>query len=233
MKNYYKSLNLIIAVLFSGTLAVSCLDTDDQPNQNQSPKGSVALGNFSPGTSNLKFYSDGEPIFNNSVNYGQYHNTLWNGDVGIRQITVNSGSTVLDTLNLTIGMDRFYSVFAVNTANQTELVSYEENFIVPGPGKAAIHFYQLSSDAPNLKVAIAGETANLGTYLFKQSSNYMEINEVLNKRMFLIDNSTSDTLLSKFVTFNNGKNYSVVAKGLINTTDDTQKLDIQIIPYNL
>lgn len=232
MKIKYNSLRFFCTIILAGTLAVSCLDTDDSGNVQTDPSGSVAFGNFSPGTSGLKFYADGEQIYSNSLNYGQYYNVLWNGDVGIRTITVQSGTNVLDTLNLTVGLDRVYSVFAVNTPGQTELVSFEENFITPDAGKAAIHFYQLSSDAPNLKVAIAGEPSNLGTYLFKQASEYMEINEVLNKRMYLIDNSTNDTLVRKFVTFSNGKSYSVVAKGLVNTTDDTQKLDIQVIPFN-
>src|SRR5690606_23939038 len=110
--------------------------------------------------------------------------------------------------------DRFYSVFAVNTPGNTELIGFEEQFIVPNTGKAAIRFFQLSPDAPTLKVSISGETANLGTYEFKQASGYMEINEVLNKKMYLIDYNTNDTIFSKNMNFTNGRLYSVVAKGL-------------------
>lgn len=222
---------LLGLMMVAGTMITSCLDTDDSVEP-ITPFGSVAMSNFSPGADGLKFYSNGEAMHDGTLNYGSF-NGFWRGDVGIHSITVNSGSTVLDTLNVTIGLNRFYSIFAVNTPGNTELISFEENFIIPDAGKAAIHFYQLSPDAPSLKVAIAGETSNLGTYLFKQASSFMEINEAINKRMYLIDHATSDTLLSKLVTFSNGKSYSVVSKGLVNTTNENEGLDIQIIPFNL
>jgi hypothetical protein len=230
MKLELKGLGILSLLLATSTIFTSCLSTDDETPDYQ-PAGSVAFNNFSPGNDGLKFYSNGEAVHNGSLNYGQNFG-FWRGEVGIHALTVNSGSTVLDTLNLTISPDRFYSVFAVNTPGNTELIGFEEQFIVPNTGKAAIRFFQLSPDAPTLKVSISGETANLGTYEFKQASGYMEINEVLNKKMYLIDYNTNDTIFSKNMNFTNGRLYSVVAKGLVNSTSDLHNLDIQVTPFS-
>jgi hypothetical protein len=229
MKIEFKRFGLMALMLASTTFMTSCLNTEDDSTP-YTPAGGVTFNNFSPGNDGLKFLSGGETTHNGTLDYGQ-NIGFWTANAGIHTFTVNSGSTPLDTLNVTIAPDRYYSLFAVNTPENTELISVEEQFIIPETGKAAIRFFNLSPDAPSLKVSLANEPTDLGTYFFKQSSNYMQVNEAFNKRMYLIDHANNDTIFSKQVNFSNGKLYQVVAKGLVNTTDDTKKINIQVTAF--
>src|SRR5690606_8792563 len=99
--------------------------------------------------------------------------------------------------------DRRYSIFDVNEFENLELLAYEDVLVAPATGKASLRFIQLSPDAPNLTVAIEGIETSVGTFSYKQASPFSQINELINKDMYLIDPETQDTLLTKEISLKN------------------------------
>lgn len=230
MKIDLKKLGIIGGLLISGLFATSCLD-DDSSSEPFSG-GWVAFVNASPDASSLKFYSNGNVINSSGIPYGQYFGYL-SAPTGVHNLTVRSGNnTDRDTVTINVGINKYYSVFAVNLLDNIELLAFEDNFLNLGAGKSGVRFSQFSPDAPLLRVEFEGEADPIGVFGFKQSTTMKEINAATDKKMFLIDEETSDTLLTKTYTFKEGFSYAVFSKGLVNSTSSNQNLDIQVIPFN-
>lgn len=230
MKLDLKKLGVFAAVLL-GTISLnSCLNNDDElPNVPDA--GYVAFFNASPDSNGIVFYSNDRVINQSPVNYSQFFGYLGleNGSHAIR---VSSGNNSLDTINMSIVKDKRYSVFAVNKFEDLELFALEDAITTPQTGKASIRFIQLSPDAPLLTLAIEGMELPIGDFNYKQSSSFIQVNEMVNKDLYLINTETQDTIFTKEIDLNNGRVYSIFSKGLINTTNQNQKLDIQIVPIN-
>src|SRR5690606_36536621 len=120
MKIDLKKLGIIGGLLISGLFATSCLD-DDSSSEPFSG-GWVAFVNASPDASSLKFYSNGNVINSSGIPYGQYFGYL-SAPTGVHNLTVRSGNnTDRDTVTINVGINKYYSVFAVNLLDNIELL---------------------------------------------------------------------------------------------------------------
>ncbi|SMC42750.1 DUF4397 domain-containing protein [Moheibacter sediminis] len=231
MKLDLKKLGVLGTVLFGTIGLTSCLNNDDELPVVQDA-GFVAFFNVSPDSNGVRFYSNDRLINQNSTNYSQFFGYV-TMEAGTHQIKVNSGSgSDLDTISMNVMKDKRYSVFAVNEFENLELVAYEDALVAPGAGKSSLRFIQLSPDAPQLTIAIEGIEAPVGNLNYKQATSFVQINELINKDLYLISTETQDTLFTKEIRLENGKIYSVFSKGFVNTTNTNQKLDVQIVPVN-
>ncbi len=209
----------------------ACLNSDDQSQQILENTSWGGFINVSPDSQSLKFYSDGNSINSNPANYSQYFGYV-PLEAGTRELIVRANNENLDTLMLNMEEQKRYSIFAVNHFENLELVAYPDDATMPPTGKALIRFIQLSPDAPALRVSIEGQES-LGVFNYKQSSGFMAVNETTHKDIYLIDETTQDTLVTKEIELTNGKIYSIFSKGFLNTETESQQLDVQIIPVFL
>lgn len=228
MKLELKKLGLIGTFLFSGLFLSSCLNNDDGPViPDQS--GFMLFVNTSPGTNGLKYFANGEAVTMPALNYNELYGYTYQ-EVGETNFTIRTGSVDLDTLSLDVDINRYYSLFAVNTPDNIELVAYQDNPVaISTPNKASIRFLQLSHNTPLVKVAIEGMEENLGIYYFKQASSFMEIDNIFNKNIYLINAETNDTILSKPLILEAGKTYSVFSEGIYGSDNENLDLDVQLI----
>lgn len=232
MKLDLKKLGILGVVLLATISISSCLNNDDElPNLEEKAWG--VFINASPNSENLRFYSDGEVINSSGMDYDELYGYL-NFDEGAKTITVKSSGNEnnLDTLSLNMVKNKIYSIFAINSAENLELISYDDSYTAPAATKAKIRFIQLSPDAPRIRVAIENNEEFFGEFDFKQASFFQDISETLNKNMYLINMETSDTIFTKEINLERGRIYSIYSKGFINTEIEEQKLDIAIIPIN-
>lgn len=224
-----KKLHLIGIVALISVLLISCLDTDDQDYIDPNNSAWIALINASPGSSDLKFYNKGTALNSPELAYGGFYG-YFNQIKGAASFTVRKqGSEDLDTLNMNLVADNYYSVFAIDTPQELQLISYIDNHSAAPAGKSLIRFIQLSPDAPKLKLLIENEDQDLGTYLFKEASPFMEVQSGVTKNFSLVNPETDEVIFTKKITLNNGKTYSIFSKGLIDTSEDNKELDIQSI----
>lgn len=228
-----KAFTRISAVFVSGIMVTSCLNNDDGDIIPVEDSGYIIFSNISPGSSNLKLYVNDEAFNNTALNYNEFFGFA-RADVGNNTLTVkgNSSSTDLDTISLNVSLNKLYSVFAVNSSNDIELIAYADNPSEPSnPNKTAVRFIQLSHNCPSIKVAIEEMEGDLGTYNFRNASSFMEIDRVLNKELYLINAETNDTIFTKNVTLNGSQAYTIFSEGDINSTNDELDLDIQYFQY--
>lgn len=231
MKLDLKKLGILGAVLLGSIGLTSCLNNDDEVPIPQD-LGYVSFYNVSPDSNGLNFYSDDVAANSSLVGYSQFLNYL-GIQQGNRKITVKSSGNVLDTLSLNVSKNRFYSVFATNKFNELELTAYEDAIATPAADKLLLRFIHLSPDTPQITVKIEGQERPIGNFNYKQTIQFSEASPILNKNIYLINTETQDTLVSKQVNLTSGKVYTVLALGLLNTTNQAQKLKIETIGLNL
>lgn len=219
--------------VLAGISVTSCLNNDDGGNVPIEDSGYVIFSNISPGSSNLKLFVNGE-VFNNSpLDYNEFV-PFTRMDIGANVLTLqgNSSTTDLDTINLSVELNKFYSVFAVNSPDNIELLAYVDNPGQPSnPNKAMVRFIQLSHNCPPVKVLIEGMENDWGTYNFRNASSFFEIDQVSNRNLYLVNAETNDTIFTKSVTFNGNSSYSIFSEGDINSENEDLDLDIQYFIY--
>ena len=228
--NVFGKLGFCILTVIS---VASCLNNDDGGNVPTEDSGFVLFTNVSPGSTDLKLFANGELFNNSAIDYNEFI-PFSPMAVGTNVLTLqgNSSTADLDTINLSVELNKFYSVFAVNSPENIELLAYLDN---PGqvshPSKTMIRFIQLSHNCPPVKVVIEGMEDDLGTYNFRNASSFMEIDNVSNKNLHLIHAENNDTIFTKNVTLNGNSTYSIFSEGDINSEDPNLDLDIQYFLY--
>ncbi len=229
-----KNLSKLGVMMLASFSITSCLNNDDD-NGVVVPEnaGYILFTNVSPGSTGLRLYANNEVFNNNPLNYNQFFNYA-PVEIGSKTLTVRSGnsSTDLDTISLNVELNKLYSVFAVNTPENIELLAYSDNPTAPSSQlKTKIRFIQLSHNTPSVKLAIEGIEGDLGTFNFRNASSFMEIDRVNNKKLYLINSETQDTIFSKNVSFSGGSAYSVFSEGIFGSDDEDLDLDIQYLQY--
>lgn len=171
----FKSLFRFAAVLLFVTMFTSCINDDDSAYY--TPNQDVAFGyvvNASPSSGDLYFYADENQLNSQALNYGSSMG-YFRFYLGDRTFTVKNGSgTTLATTTLTLEDNDYFALFAVNTFNSLELVTYSDELVSPAQGNARVRFINLSPDAPAIDVATT--TSTLATGLdFKDASDFIDV----------------------------------------------------------
>nr|WP_322623754.1 DUF4397 domain-containing protein [uncultured Flavobacterium sp.] len=168
-------LSRLMAVLAVALLFTSCIDDDNrsyyQPIEN-SAFGYVV--NASPSSGDLYFFADQNQLNREALNYGGSMG-YFRFYLGDRTFTLkNSLGTTLATTTLKLENQDYFALFAVNTFNNIELVTYRDSLVSPAQGNARVRFINLSPDAPSLDVATT--TSTLATGLdFKEASEFADV----------------------------------------------------------
>ncbi|GAA4462242.1 hypothetical protein GCM10023189_38680 [Nibrella saemangeumensis] len=116
-----------------------------------------------------------------------------------------------------IQADKYYSVYAIGTAQKVEIVVLDDNLALPAPGKAKVRLMNYSPDAGPIDIVISGG-ATLGTSLkFKDVKDFFEI-EPGTYTIQLREAGTARVLASKSNVFiDRNSCYSIWARGFRTT----------------
>lgn len=225
-----RKFKLVGMAAFALAFAVSCLNNSDDYVENQE-SGWIVFVNASPGSSQLRLYTDDTPVPGQELNYGEF-NSYARVPVGEKQISARQGGSSLATSSLTVELNGFYGVYAVNMPDHMELVTYLDNHSTPeNINKTVFRFMQLSYNTPTVKLKFETEEEDFGEYNFKESSPFMEIQSFDEKNVYLIDEATSDTLATKKISMQGRKSYVLFSKGELGSSNENQKLDLQLIQF--
>lgn len=226
-----KKLKQFGLIAFISVSVISCLNIDDD-STNVPESGWISFVNASPGSSQLRLYEDGHPIPGNALNYGEFNN-YWRVETGTKQLSVRSSSSEdMTTKALIVKLNDFYSVYAVNTPDSIELVTFLDNHQVSDNiNRTVFRFMQLSYNTPEVKLKFETEDEDFGSYNFKESTDFVETKALDNKNVYLIDVETNDTLLTKKISLLGRRSYVLFSKGVLGSTNENQKLDFQLIEF--
>lgn len=204
--------------LFSMTTfgLVSCSSDDDPVVE---PDSSVKVIHTIPGTGAVDFYLNGTKQNSSAISFGEQTGYIAsvNGDKTADFKTSVDNNTILSAPVSFEGGN--YTLFATGTASDNTLTTLlvEDNLQTPASGKARVRFVHVSPDAPTVNV-VANDSLWSSSRAYKSATDFIEVNAgsyviKLNRS----DNGTN-VYTSSSITFASGKNYTLVAQGLVGNT---------------
>lgn len=209
--SFLSRMALAVAAAFTVT---SCID-DDNSYTPPTEAGFAIIANISPGSGNLSFFNDSNPLNDTPLGYGKFSPYYYSLPIGTRTLSVRSSNgTQLDDTQITIKNGDIVSAFAVKEGESTGLFVYRDTLKQPASGNARVRIVNLSPDAP--AISVSTPTATLATGLdFKETTKYMEITTGTYNLTFK-DTETGETLFTKNATpFSAGNIYILYVKGYV------------------
>ncbi|NIV11005.1 MAG: DUF4397 domain-containing protein, partial [Aliifodinibius sp.] len=151
-------------------------------------------------------------------------------DAGSRNIKVNASGTSTTVINadLTLDANTAYSVFAVNTLANIEALVLEDDLTAPASGNARVRFVHLSPDAPAVDITLTDGTVIFGNKSFKEATDFAGLSAGTYDLQVRLAGSNTVVLNLPGIMLEDGKIYTVFAKGLVNGSGD-QALGAEII----
>jgi hypothetical protein len=217
-------------VLTASVFLQGCLNDDDEPQI--IPTAYVSLFHASPDAPEVDIVVDSRKINAFPFKYSDFtgYQNFYTGERNIKFTPVNASNALIDT-TVTLVENKIYSLFVANTLNSIEAVFVGDSLQQPAENKARVRFVHLSPDAAAVDAAISSETAPLFTNLvFKQASEFKEVPS--GKHTFVLKQAggTTNLLTLPDVTFNAGRNYTIVIRGFQTPpTGNTNALSGQVL----
>lgn len=212
---------ITLSLLSLGLVSCSKLDNDYQPIE----VSGLNIIQASPTLELLDVYVDNTRANNSDFEFGNKIGYL-SAYAGSRAVNVTKkgSATSLKSLQFTLKPQAGYSLFLVNTLANIEFLMLEDNLEKPAAGKAKVRFVNLSPDGGPLSLNINGAATDIVTNkAFKEYSDFIVIDAAASAN-FNIKNATNnniETTLSS-VKVEEGKIYTIYAKGLKANNDDTR-----------
>lgn len=204
----------------------SCLKNNNDYTPQQ--VAAVSVFHASPGTQAFNFITDrgtgsGPFTFSSRTFYNLYaagQRTISIRKIGGAQDTLRTGTVNLEA-------DKFYSIYIVDQAPNPNFLIIRDSLTSPAAGKAKIRFINLSPDAGALSLTTASDSLLFNTTAYKVHTAFSDITG--NKTYtFKIKNNGTDKATRQNVEIKTGRVYTIWAKGIENTTNDTLKTGIQV-----
>lgn len=152
---------------------------------------------------------------------------------GQRNLKVNATGTmtsVIDT-SAVFDADKYYSVFAADVVSSIVAVVIEDDLSAPASGKAHVRFVHLSPDAPTVDITLDDGTVVFDNIAFKEYTPFTPLDAGTYPLEVRDETATTTVLSLGDVTFEDGKIYTVFARGLA-AGSGNQALGASIIVNN-
>lgn len=209
----------------------SCSDSNDSGMNSNLGDAQVMVVHTSPDAPGVDILVD-DAVAGTNLEFPNNIGYLAVGE-GNRNIKVNvtGTSTTVIEADLDLNADVFYSVFAVDAvANLSPLVTVD-NLSPPAAGNAHVRFIHLSPDAPAVDITTTDGSVVFGNYIFKQASDFTPLPAATYNLQVRLQGTDTVVLELPGINLEDGKIYTVFAKGFVAATD-SQALGAQIIVNN-
>lgn len=221
----------ITAILALGLFATACSDSDNNPTAPTQPTASVLITHASPNAPGVDIVVDnaGSPAVTNlqfpaNTGYVQL-------PAGTRNVKVNVTGTSTTAINADLALEagKVYSVFAIDSVARIEPLVLVDDLTAPAAGKAHVRFVHLSPNAPAVDVGLANGGATVfGNVAFKEFLGFAPLDAGTYDLDVRVANTATVALPLRGITLEDGKIYTVFAKGFLGVTGD-QALGAEII----
>jgi hypothetical protein len=212
---------ITLSVVCLGLASCSKMENDYQPVE----VSGLNIIQASPTLELLDVYVDNQRANSNEFEFGSKIGYL-SAYSGSRAFNVTKRNTLTSLKNLqyTLKPKLGYSLFLVNTFANIEFLMLEDNLDKPAAGKAKVRFVNLSPDGGTLSLNLNGNATDIVTNkAFKEYSDFIVVDaaESVNFNIKNTTNNNVETTLSN-VKVEEGKIYTIYAKGLKANNDDTR-----------
>ena len=152
---------------------------------------------------------------------------------GTRSIKVNASGTVTTVIDATLALDPnvAYSIFAADILSNITPVVLTDDLTAPASGKAHVRFIHLSPNAPAVDITLTDGTVVFGDIEFKESTAFTPLDAASYDLQVRLAGTSTVVLNLPGIVLEDGKIYTVFAKGLVNGNGD-QALGAEIIVNN-
>ena len=218
--------SLVLAL--AATLALTgCSDDNDNPVAPVS-QASVMVVHASPDAPAVDLLVDNTV---QGTNLAYPSNTAYLGvNAGTRNVKVNVTGTTTTVINadLALTAGAHYTVFAADSVSQIAPVVVTDDLTMPASGKAHVRFVHLSPNAPAVDVAVTGGGVLFSNVAFKSAAAFLPVNAGTYDLEVRVAGTSTVALSVPGVTLQNGKIYTIFAKGFLGGSG-AQALGAQII----
>jgi hypothetical protein len=208
-----------ITLLLCSAMALvltGCLDKNNDDMPAPTPVAYISFYHGSPDAPDFNVIVDDERINSQGFKYSNASNYI-PITTGSHQIEFTPATTTDAVIDTTYSFQeaKIYSLFAVDSLQNIEMLLVQDSLIQPSTGNAALRLIHLSPDAPAVDVAIAGGGAtpvftNLG---FKGNTPFMNVPS--GNHSFQVKEAGTENALMNATTLSleAGKNYTLVVRG--------------------
>jgi hypothetical protein len=228
-KTFSRGAALFTALIGSAVFFNACKNDFD----NTSP-GIAALSvvNAYPSTNTLDFYMGTQRVNNTGLAFGQKlsYFTAYEGRHAVK-VTLTNSTTTLGTESIDLKGGLYHSLYLVgNTTDSLDYLLVDDQPSQPAQGKANVRFINLSPDATNLSLELTGDTTAFKNKAFKGFTAFKPV-PAAKSTFVLRDASNAVRATRDTVTLQNGRTYTVWAKGLATGGTDVTKLSIEVTSH--
>lgn len=214
---------------FSTFSFVSCSSDDDDVID---PETSLKVVHAVPNGAAVNFFLDGTKQNASAISFGQATGYIAtsSGRKTAELKTATGDNTILSaSIDLNDGNHTLFATGMVSDNTVTAIVA-EDNLQTPAAGKARVRVAHLSPDAPSVNVSV-NDSLVLSGATYKQVSGFLEIPA----RTYVVKiaaNSNGQTVYTREnVVLEAGKNYTLVAQGLLNGGLLDEDFSVNVITY--
>ncbi len=214
-----KQMKLVALVGGALTILMAGCKLDDNDSPELPPVAYVSLYNASPNSPGLSIMVDRKVINNNSFDYSDHTGYLRfiTGERMLEFGPYGANNVIADT-TVKFEDGKAYSVFVVDNYDHADVLVLNDDTSEPATGKAKVRFLNLSPDAPEVNLDIAGtdstgDSTLFASQSFKESSEFIELDAKLYDFKVKLASDENVLLSVPNATFQDGWTYTILVRG--------------------
>lgn len=152
---------------------------------------------------------------------------------GTRNVKVNVSNTTTTVIeaNLDLLTDGAYTVFAIDSVSNISALVLQDDLTAPAAGNAHARFVHLSPNAPAVDITLTDGTVVFGNTAFTENTAFTPLLATTYDLQVRLAGTNTVVLSLPGITLENGKIYTVFAKGFVGGAG-SQALGAEIIVNN-
>lgn len=219
-KRTFRSMLLAAVAIFASLSVTACSDDDDSSVNPVPDAGSkLRVIHMSYDAPAVDVWVDGSKAVSNLA-YGMSsgYASVPAGSRNVKVVPAGQTGPVVIEADLTLQRDQKLTVFAANRLSSIEAVVATD---AAASAKAKVRLVHASPDAPavDIKVGNGSGAALFTSVAFKSATDYIEVDGGTYDLAVTAHGSTSEVVVLDGVTLENGKVYTVVARGTLDAMD--------------
>lgn len=221
--------SLATVALLTGTLGLtSCLDNDDMMDFPDA--GYISIYNGAPNNTGVIVYADQNQVNNSPIKYKDVlaYQNFFPGDRLFKFSDPNSLTSLLEK-EYEIKIDSVYSMFVLEEGGELDAVLVDDDWSEPNADEAQIRMINLSPDAGSVTLKL-DEVDNpfFEGIAFKSNSDFESLDSDTYK--LTVVSATGEVLATASnVELIGNRVYTLVLRGYNQSTENTKKLDLQLL----
>jgi len=233
MKN---SIKVLIAVLLLGLMSSCLKNNDDGLSYDQ--LSAVTAVNAVAGSTGYDIGLDDNKLnngWNEKFAFEEYLNyrNAYPGERLVRVFTPNASATTapLVSQKLTFETGKYYSLFVIGKET-IEVLALEDKILEPVDGEAQIRFANLGFDAGLVDISVEGqEDLNATAQAYKSVTDYKRLKAAQQYKITIKTKGQEPKEFHLDLEVKSRAVITVALTGLLDSSEDNQKLKISVIKY--